>query len=94
MKALLLGVVVAPAAIILILSIRPGGLRQQLRMAGRRLRLALVLAGVYLALALGLRIVFSQSAVETWGTLGVALVLALVFIVLAADPPVGGRPRM
>jgi len=85
-RGFLLGLFLIPLAVIALLSIRPGGLRQQLRNAGRRLRLAILLAGAYLAGSLGARIFLPQgSLVIEYGLPVLALVLAGLFVVLGQD---------
>ena len=92
MKVLAAGLVAAVAGSLVILSIRPGGLRRQLRNAARRLRLALALGGVYLCVALGVRLAFPDWRFGPWAVAGAAVVLGAVFVVLAADEGAGGRP--
>ena len=74
------------AVSVIVLSIRPGGLRRQLRLAARRLRLVLVLGGVYLILSTVIRVFFPDGWVSDYGPLVMALVLAGAFLVLAQDP--------
>ena len=69
-----------------ILSLRPGGLRQQLRFAARRLRIVLVLAGVFLIGSGIVRLAFSQGPVADFGPPLLAIVLAAVFLVIGRDP--------
>jgi hypothetical protein len=69
-----------------VLSIRPGGLRKQLRLAARRFRIVLVLAAVYLVAGTIIRIAFPEGWIADYGPLAIAVVLAFVFIVLAQDP--------
>ncbi len=71
---------------VIVLSIRPGGLRQQLRLAARRLRLVLLLGGVYLVLSTGIRVFFPTGWVSDYGPPVIALVLAGTLLVLAQDP--------
>lgn len=71
---------------VIVLSIRPGGLRRQLRLAARRLRLVLLLGGVYLVFSTAIRVFFPDGWVSDYGPPGVALVLAGAFLVLAQDP--------
>jgi hypothetical protein len=73
--------------IISTLSLRPGGLRNQLRNMARRLKLALVLGGIYLLVSAAFRLAFPNGAAAEWGTIGVGLVLALVFIFMSAERP-------
>ena len=69
-----------------ILSIRPGGLRRQLRMAARRLRIFLVLGGLYLAGSIAIRLLFPGGPVADYGPAALALILAVVFVIAAQDP--------
>jgi hypothetical protein len=95
-RGLLLGLLLFPVVVITVLSLRPGGLRQQLRFAARRLRLALVLAGVYMVASAALRLAFPGSPAAEWATAGIAVVLSAVFLVAGQDPPApaaGDRPR-
>lgn len=71
---------------VIVLSIRRGGLRRQLRLAARRLRLVLILGGAYLILSTLIRVFFSEGWVADYGPPVVALVLAGAFLVLAQDP--------
>lgn len=86
MRGLVLGLFLLPALVIAVLSIRPGGLRQQLRNMRRRLKLALGLAGVYLAASTLTRIFFPDRQAAEWGLVGLAAVLGVIFVVLAQDP--------
>ena len=86
MRGFFVGLLVVPLAVVTLLSIRPGGLRRQLANAARRLRLMLVLAGVYLFLSGVIRVAAPNTPYEEWGLPAVALVLAVVFIVVGQDP--------
>lgn len=77
---------------ITILSLRPGGIRRQLRFAARRLRLALILGGIYVAATTIARIVFPDGAIAEWGPPALALVLAVVFVVLGQEPAASAAP--
>ena len=68
------------------LSIRPGGLRRQLRFAARRFRIILVLGGVYVFANAIVRIVFVQGPIVDWGPPALAVVLGLVFLFIGQDP--------
>lgn len=85
MKGFLIGLVLIPVVVVSVLSIRPGGLRNQLRQAARRFRLMLVLAGIYLAGSTVLRFAFPHGQLGEYGPAALALVLAGVFVVLAQD---------
>jgi hypothetical protein len=86
-RGFLIGVILLPALVVSILSLRPGGLRQQLRHAARRLRVALTLAGVYLVGSAVLYVLAAGTAVQEFGLPALAVGLSLVFLVLARDPP-------
>ncbi|HEY8643821.1 MAG TPA: hypothetical protein VIO84_13770 [Candidatus Dormibacteraeota bacterium] len=86
MRGMVLGLFLLPALVIAILSIRPGGLRQQLRNMRRRLKLALALGGVYLAASTVSRLFWANRPAAEWGLVGLAAVLGVIFLVLAQDP--------
>ena len=69
-----------------VLSIRPGGLRKQLRHAARRFRIVLVLAAVYVVADAIIRIAFPDGWVADYGPAAIAIVLAIVFVLIAQDP--------
>jgi hypothetical protein len=69
-----------------ILSLRPGGIRQQLRFAARRFRIVLALGGIFLLGSSIIRIFFRDGAVADWGPPALALVLGALFVVLAQEP--------
>ena len=74
------------AIALIVLSIRPGGFRRQLRLAARRFRLVLLLGGIYLIASTAIRIFFPSGWVGDYGPPVIALVLAATFLVLAQDP--------
>ena len=86
MRAIVEGLVLMVALSVIVLSIRPGGLRRQLRLAARRFRLVLLLGGVYLVLSTAIRVFFPDGWVSDYGPLAIALVLAAALLVLAQDP--------
>ena len=69
-----------------ILSARPGGLRRQLRLAARRLRIVLVLGGVWMLGSLIIRVAFPDGPVSDYGSLVIAVVLGIVFLFVGRDP--------
>jgi hypothetical protein len=83
------GLLLIPLLVVAVLSIRPGGLRQQLRQAGRRFRIALTLAGAYFVCAAIIRLLFPTGPISDYGPPVAATVLAAVYLVLAQDPPSG-----
>ena len=86
MRGVLVGLFLLPALVIAILSIRPGGLRQQLRHVRRRLKLALGLGGVYLVASTLTRLFFPDRQAAELGLIGLAVVLGVIFLVLGQDP--------
>jgi hypothetical protein len=86
MRGFIIGLVVILGLVVSVLSIRPGGLRRQLRFAARRLRLGLLLGGVYLVGSAVVRIAFPQSAISDFGLPILALALVAVFMVFGQDP--------
>lgn len=86
MRGFVLGLIFAVGLTATILSIRPGGLRRQLRMAARRLRIFLILGGVYLAGSLVIRLAFPTGPVSDYALPALALVLAIVFVIVGQDP--------
>jgi hypothetical protein len=85
------GLLLVPLLVIAVLSFRPGGLRRQLSMAGRRFRILLTLAGAYFVCAAIIRIAFSSGPLSDYGPPVVAVVLAAAYLVLAQDPASGAR---
>ena len=85
MRGFLLGLVLVPILVIGVLSLRPGGLRNQLRNVGRRLRIALVLGGVYVVGSAVLRLLIPDRTAADFATIAMALVLTAVFIFLSQD---------
>jgi hypothetical protein len=86
MRSFILGLLVLAALSVTMLSIRPGGLRRQLRMVGRRFRLVLLLGGIYVIASAAIRVFFPAGPVADYGPAGVAIALGAVFLVLAQDP--------
>jgi hypothetical protein len=86
MRAIVEGLVLMVALSVIVLSIRPGGLRRQLRLAARRFRLVLLFGGVYLVLSTAIRVFFPDGWVSDYGPIAIALVLAGTLLVLAQDP--------
>jgi hypothetical protein len=87
------GLLLVPLLVIAVLSFRPGGLRRQLSMAGRRFRILLTLAGAYFVCAAIIRFAFPSGPVSDYGPPAVAFVLAAAYLVLAQDPTSGAGSR-
>ena len=92
MRGFLLGFILVVALGLTVLSIRPGGLRRQLRFAGRRLRLTLALATVYVVGSGVLRYFFADGPVTDYGPPTLALILLAVFFVFGQDPALPADP--
>jgi len=86
MRGLLLGLLVAFALTVSILSLRPGGLRRQMRLAARRLRIVLVLGGVFVVVSGVIRVAFPQGWIADFGPSILAVLLAAAFWVIGRDP--------
>ena len=86
MRGFVLGLLLVVALTVTVLSFRPGGLRRQLRFAARRLRIFLVLGGVYVLGSGVMRIAFTSGPVADFGPPALALVLGVVFLIVAQDP--------
>jgi hypothetical protein len=70
-----------------VLSLRPGGLRRQLRYAARRLRIVLVLGGVYVVGSTIARLVAPpDSAFGEFAPPVLAIALGVIFVFIAQDP--------
>ena len=89
MRGFVAGLLLIPLLVVAVLSVRPGGLRQQLKHAGRRFRIALTLAGAYFVSAAIIRLLFPSGQVSDYGPPIVAAVLAAAYLVLAQDPHSG-----
>jgi hypothetical protein len=89
-RGIAFGVIVVVGLSLTILSLRPGGLRRQLRMAARRLRIVLVLGGIYAAGSLILRLAFPNGPVSEFGPPVLAAVLVVVFLYAGRDPDAAG----
>lgn len=86
MRAFLFGFILLIGLSLTVLSIRPGGIRQQLRLAARRFRIVLVLAAIYIAADAVIRVAFPEGWIADYGPVAVAVVLAVAFLLFAQDP--------
>jgi hypothetical protein len=73
------------------LSLRPGGLRNQLRNVARRFKLAMILTGVYLVCSTVLRLAFPNNNLAEAGMVALAAGLCITFLVLSPDRPLDQR---
>jgi len=85
-RGFLLGLILLAGFTATILSLRPGGLRRQLRFAARRFRIALALGGMFLIGSSIVRLVFPSGPVADFGPPALAIVLSAIFIVMAQEP--------
>jgi len=85
-RGFLLGVVVIVGVAVTVLSIRPGGIRRQLRLASRRLRIVLVLGGIWTLGSLIIRVAFPNGPVSDYGPAVIAIVLGAAFVFIGQDP--------
>ena len=92
MRGFVLGLFLFIGLAATVLSMRPGGLRLQLRYAARRLRIVLVLGGVYVVASSIVRIVMPSSPIAEYAPAALALVLLIVFLFVARDPNRSARP--
>ena len=86
MRGFFIGLLLVIGLTVTVLSLRPGGFRRQLRMAARRLRIVLVLGGVYVVASIVIRLFFPDGPVADYGPAAVALVLVIVFVIAGQDP--------
>jgi hypothetical protein len=86
LRSFVLGLLVIVVIAVSVLSFRPGGLRRQLAYAARRFRIILVLGGIYVFASTVLRLAFPQGPVTEYAPLGLAIVLAVIFLIVGRDP--------
>jgi hypothetical protein len=86
LRGFFFGLVVLVAAGVTVLSLRPGGIRRQLRFAARRFRIVLILGGIYVAGSTVFRFAAPQGVVADYGPPALAIVLAAVFMFVGRDP--------
>jgi hypothetical protein len=86
MRGFLFGVIVLVGLSVTILSLRPGGIRRQLRLAARRFRIVLVVGGIYTVGSLIVRVFFPTGAVADFAPPALAIVLGGVTLFVTRDP--------
>jgi len=86
MRGFAFGLVVLIGLSVTVLSLRPGGIRKQLRFVARRFRIMLVLGGVFVAGSTIIRIATPQGVIADYGPPALAIVLAGIFMVVGRDP--------
>jgi hypothetical protein len=85
-RSFVIGLVLLAFLSLTLLSLRPGGLRRQLNFAARRLRIVLVLGGVYVVASTVIRLAFQQGPVVDYGLPVLAVLLVGVFLLVGRDP--------
>jgi hypothetical protein len=85
MRGFLFGLVVLVLGVS-VLSFRPGGIRRQLRFVARRLRIVLVLGGIFVAGSTIIRVAAPEGVIADYGPPALAIVLAGVFMIIGRDP--------
>ena len=86
MRGFVFGIVLLGVLVVTVLAVRPGGLRRQLRLVARRFRIVMVLGGVYVFGSLVIRVLVTSGPVNEWGPVALAMILAVVFVFVGADP--------
>jgi hypothetical protein len=90
-RGYLAGLFLLVFVVVSVLSLRPGGLRNQLRNVARRFKLAMLLAGIYLLCSTILRVVFPTSGLAEIGMVALAGVLCITFLIFSPDRPLERR---
>ncbi len=86
MRGFVFGLVVIVGVAFTLLSLRPGGLRRQLRFVARRFRIVLVLSGIWVFGSLVIRLAFPTGPVMDYGPPVLGLLLLIVFLFVGRDP--------
>ena len=94
MRGFLIAIVLGCLLITGVFSLRPGGLRVQLRLMKRRFRVAFILVGIFLVASLVIRIAVplirtgaSSLLISDIGVIALGLGTAVAFLIWAQDPP-------
>lgn len=90
MRGFVFGLILVFGLSLTVLSLRPGGIRRQLRFAARRFRIVLILGGIYVIGSTIIRIAFPEGPVADYGTPALAILVAAVFLVVGRDPVTAG----
>ena len=86
MRGFVLGLVMVVAVVAIVLSVRPRGLRRQLRLMGRRLKILLWLGGIYVVGSMIIRFAFPPGPASDFGPPALALILLASFFIAGQDP--------
>ena len=85
------GLIVILGFSLTILSLRPGGLRRQIRLVARRFRIVLVLGGIWMFGSLVLRLAFTTGPAVDYGPAVLGILLLIVFSFVGRDPDPSSR---
>lgn len=88
------GLLLLVIVVLSVLTMRPGGLRYQIRNVGRRLKLAILLGGIFMLVSAVFRLALPNSVMGEVGLGLVGLVLAVVFVILSQDRPEGQARKL
>lgn len=87
MRGFLIAIVLGCLLITGVFSLRPGGLRVQLRLMKRRFRVAFTLAGIFLVVSFVIRVAAPTVLISDIGMIALGLATAIAFLIWAQDPP-------
>jgi hypothetical protein len=87
MRGFLIAIVLGCLLITGVFSLRPGGLRVQLRLMKRRFRVAFTLAGIFLVVSFVIRVAAPTVLISDIGMAALGLATAVAFLIWAQDPP-------
>ncbi len=87
MRGFVIAIVLACVLIGGVFSLRPGGLRVQLRLMKRRARILFILAGIFLVASFVIRVAAPNVTISDIGVIALGLAIAIVFLIWAQDPP-------
>ncbi|MGH7912826.1 MAG: hypothetical protein ACREQM_16935 [Candidatus Dormibacteraceae bacterium] len=94
MRGFLLAILLGCLLIGGVFSLRPGGLRVQLRLIRRRFKVAMIVAGIFMVLSFLVRILAPSVWISDAIVIALGLAAAVAFLVWAQDPPLeAGQPR-
>lgn len=91
MRGFVFGLIAIVGVGFTLLSLRPGGLRRQLRLVGRRFRIVLVLSGIWVFGSLVMRLAFPTGPVTDYGPPALGILLLVVFLFVGRDPSSADR---
>jgi hypothetical protein len=86
-KAFVFGLVVVPLLLVSVLSLRPGGLRNQFKNIARRFRLVLVLSGIVVFGSAVIRLALGDQPATDYLVGGLWVAVAVAFVILGQDQP-------